>query len=56
MIEVQHNNKIYHIQKEKLSKVLEKLNGSKVSENEFLNYMEKFYLMDEYFLDHVNKI
>ena len=56
MLKVPYKNKIYHVQKEKLSQVLEKLNGSKVSEKDFLNYMEKFHLMDEYFLEHINKI
>ncbi len=56
MIKISYNDKVYHIQKEKLSYVLEKLNGAKVDESEFLEAMEKFYLMDEYFLEHVNEL
>ena len=56
MIKISYNDKVYHIQKEKLSHVLEKLNGAKVCEDEFLSTMEKFCLMDEYFLEHVNEL
>ena len=56
MIKVAFKNKVYHIKKEKLSYVLEKLNGSKVNEEEFLNLMERFCLMDEYFLEHINEL
>ena len=56
MIEITYNNKLYHIQKEKLTFVLEKLKGSKVNENEIKELMKKFELYDEHFLEHVNKI
>ena len=56
MIKISYNDKVYHIQKEKLSHVLEKLNGTKVNEDKFLEAMEKFHLLDEYFLKHVNEL
>jgi len=56
MIKIMYNNKLYHIHKEKLNYVLEKLKGAKVNENEIKRLMEKFGLYDEYFLEHVNEI
>jgi len=55
-IKIDYNNKVYHIHKEKLSYVIERLNGSKVNDKEIKKYMEKFCLYDEYFLEHVNEI
>lgn len=54
MIKVLYNGKEYSIDKDKLLFVLEKLNGSKVSDDEVFELMEKFCLLDEGFLDEVN--
>lgn len=54
MIKVLYNGKEYLIDKDKLLFVLEKLNGSKVSDDEVFELMEKFCLLDEGFLDEVN--
>lgn len=51
MIKILHNNKEYLIDKEKLKFVLEKLNGSKVSDDEVFELMKKFCLYQEDFLD-----
>ena len=56
MIKISFNNKEYFIDKEKLKFILEKLNGSKVSDDEVLNLMKKFCLYDECFLEKLNKI
>ena len=56
MIKISHNNKVYHIQKEKLSYILEKLNKAKVNKDEVEELMRKFCLMDEYFLKHINEL
>ena len=56
MITISHNNKVYHIEKEKLTFVLEKLSGKTIKENEIKKLMEKFCLYDESFLKRINQI
>ena len=56
MIKIPYNNKIYHINKEKLTFVLEKLSNRKVDEREIEELMQKFQLYDESFLRKVNEI
>jgi len=55
MLKVTHNKKVYHINKEKLSYIIERLSGEKVKEKELKKYMRKFKLYDEYFLENINK-
>ena len=47
---------LYHINKEKLTFVLEKLSNGKVDEREIEELMRKFQLYDESFLRKVNRI
>ena len=56
MIKITYNKKVYHINKEKLSYIIERLNGAKVEDKDLRKYMRKFRLYDEYFLEHVNYV
>lgn len=54
MIEIKHKNRTYKINKEKLIKILSKLNSSEIKESEIEILMEKFNLYEEYFLKQIN--
>ena len=56
MIETTYKNKTYKIDKKKLMLVLEKLANKEISEQEIIELMEKYNLMDEYFLENVNSL
>lgn len=56
IIEIRYKKKVYYIEKEKLSYVIERLNGSKIEDVNLKKYMRKFCLYDEYFLEHVNEL
>ena len=56
MIKISYNNKEYNINKDKLIFVLSKLKNDNVIEEEIENLLIKFQLMDEDFLENINKI
>ncbi len=60
MLDINHNNKLYHIKKKNIIFVLEKLSGKRIKESteekEIRKLMRKYHLYDEYFLENVNKM
>jgi len=55
-IKITYNNKTYNINKEKLMFVLKKLKSNDIKEEEIGELLEKYSLLDEYFLENINKI
>lgn len=56
MIKISWNKKIYHIQKEKLISILEKISEKEINEKEIKKYLTKYKLYNEYFLKNINKL
>ena len=56
MINITLNNKDYSIDKEKLLFVLSRIKEDEVKDEEIMELMEKYCLMDESFLKNVNKL
>lgn len=56
MIQIECNGKTYKINKAKLINVLNRLNNEYIDESNIEEFLEKFKLYDEYFLENINKL